>query len=95
MTIKNKDKKRRREITQIMENNYLLYIFPIPRKQTKIMECMCTPNFCYRLNKKSLIWENKKVRALFILTKNKDKKQRIKHTNITENNCILCIIFPL
>jgi hypothetical protein len=39
MTIKNKDNKKKtkkREITQIMENNYLLYIFPIPRKQTKI-----------------------------------------------------------
>jgi hypothetical protein len=57
MTIKKKKKKKRkkREITQIMENNYLLYIFSIPRKQTKIMECMRTPNYCYRLNQKSLI----------------------------------------
>jgi hypothetical protein len=66
MTIKNKDKKRdkkkRTEITQIMENNYLLYIFLIPRKQTKIMECMCTPNFYYKINQKPLIKENKEVR---------------------------------
>jgi hypothetical protein len=59
MTIKNKDqkrdKKRRKEITQIMKNNYLMYIFQIPRKQTKIIKCMCTPTFFYRLNQKPLI----------------------------------------
>jgi hypothetical protein len=58
MTIKIKTKKgtkKRGEITQIMENNYLLYIFLIPRKQTKFMGCMCNPNFCYRLNQKPLI----------------------------------------
>jgi hypothetical protein len=61
MTIKNKDKKRgqkkkeRREITQIMENNYLLYIFPIPRKQTKLWSVCVLQIFCYRLNQKPLI----------------------------------------
>jgi hypothetical protein len=43
---KNKDKKLKRKIC------IFCIFFSVPRKQTKIMECMCTPNFCYRLNQK-------------------------------------------
>jgi hypothetical protein len=59
-----------------MKNNYLRYIFPIPRKQTKLWSvCMCTPNFSYKLNQNPLIQENEKVRALFISTKIKTKNK--------------------
>jgi hypothetical protein len=56
------------------------------------MEYMDTPIFALGKNKNHLYDRRKKVRALFIWTENKDKKQKIKHT-IIEKNCILCIIF--
>jgi hypothetical protein len=60
-----------------MENNYLLYILSVRRKQTKNMECMGNPIFDIGKNKNYLyIWEKKKVRALYISTKNKDKKSK-------------------
>jgi hypothetical protein len=60
-----------------MENNYLLYILSVQRKQTKNMECMGNPIFDIRKNKNPLyIWEKKKVRALYISSKNKDKKSK-------------------